>query len=132
MPKQRTKEENRIYQLERYHRLRIESISQLGGRCVICGTTDTLEFHHINPEEKSFTIGDLWSIGRDKIQEELKKCELRCSKHHKEVHQASHGTLGYYRHQKCRCDLCRDANRVYHLQLRKLKRDRQVAQGIGF
>lgn len=30
----------------------------LGGVCVVCGTTDGLDFHHVDPSTKSFTIGN--------------------------------------------------------------------------
>ena len=113
MPKPRSKEENRIYSLERYHKLRKAAIQKLGGICVGCGTTDGLEFHHKDPTIKSFGVGEFWSISKAKLTAELEKCELRCSKHHKEFHASKHGTVGCYRHQKCRCDLCLAANRKY-------------------
>lgn len=59
-----------------------------GGRCVRCGYNTcikALEFHHINPAQKDFTI----SNDHFKLQEaieESKKCILICSNCHKELH----------------------------------------------
>jgi 5-methylcytosine-specific restriction endonuclease McrA len=37
------------YMKERYERRRSEAVASLGGKCVVCGTTDRLELDHINP-----------------------------------------------------------------------------------
>lgn len=62
----------------------------LGGKCIKCGETHhkLLEFHHLDPKEKEFTIGTMcnshqpWSI----IELELKKCVLLCCKCHRLEH----------------------------------------------
>lgn len=59
-----------------------------GGKCVRCGydkCITALEFHHIDPSKKDFTI----SNGNFKLQDaikESKKCILLCSNCHKEFH----------------------------------------------
>ena len=59
-----------------------------GGKCIKCGynkCTQALEFHHIDPSKKDFTI----SNGNFKLQEavkEIKKCILLCSNCHREFH----------------------------------------------
>lgn len=59
-----------------------------GGKCVRCGYNKclkALEFHHIDPSKKDFTI----SNDHFKLQEaveEIKKCILICSNCHKELH----------------------------------------------
>lgn len=61
---------------------------QRGGKCERCGY-DTylgaLDFHHVNPTEKDFTIGN-----RDykliECVEESKKCILICANCHREIH----------------------------------------------
>lgn len=59
-----------------------------GGKCERCGY-DTylgaLEFHHVNPSEKDFTVGDRDFKLKDCI-EESKKCVMICSNCHREVH----------------------------------------------
>jgi len=45
-----------------------------------------LEFHHINPEEKEFTIGGKnYSIER--MKKEVDKCVLVCGNCHSEIHE---------------------------------------------
>jgi len=66
-------------------------ISILGGKCCICGYSrcrNSLTFHHINPKEKTETIGRLLSKIRPwkRIVEELKKCVLVCTNCHAEIH----------------------------------------------
>ena len=66
-------------------------VDAMGGKCAICGynnCTDALEFHHLDATEKEMGFGAVrgnptsWS----KIVEELKKCVLLCSNHHREIH----------------------------------------------
>jgi hypothetical protein len=48
-----------------------------------------LDFHHIDPKNKLFTIG-LEALSRklsiSKIEEEIKKCEILCSNCHRKLH----------------------------------------------
>lgn len=76
----------RQYMLKRYHNRRASAIHKLGGKCVVCGTTENLELDHINPLDKSFAIGRLWSVKQSRYDEELSKCQLLCADHHKEKH----------------------------------------------
>lgn len=57
----------------------------------MCGydkNISALEFHHTNPEEKSFQLDSrhLSNTSMGKILEESKKCILVCSNCHKEIH----------------------------------------------
>ena len=63
----------------------------LGGRCCLCGFnsfTEALEFHHVNPKEKSFGIGASNAITKslEAQLEELKKCILVCANCHRGIH----------------------------------------------
>ena len=57
-------------------------------QCAKCGETRTylLDFHHINPEEKEFTIGVLKRGAKEKLQEEIDKCICLCANCHREFH----------------------------------------------
>ena len=61
---------------------------KLGGKCVgynkVCGSTKKLEFDHIEPENKSFSIGQCLSKPLDLLLEESEKCQLLCYKCHYE------------------------------------------------
>lgn len=59
-----------------------------GGKCIRCGYNKclkALEFHHLNPSQKDFTISnDHFKLSE--AVEESKKCILLCSNCHKELH----------------------------------------------
>lgn len=67
-------------------------ISCMGNKCQIesCGYENIcgLDFHHINPNEKDFSISKIkttpksWSV----FESELKKCILLCCRCHRELH----------------------------------------------
>ncbi len=62
-----------------------------GGECCDCGykrNISALEFHHLNPQEKSFGI-DLRKCSCakwERLVEEVKKCVLICANCHRERH----------------------------------------------
>ena len=59
-----------------------------GGKCTRCGydkCMKALEFHHIDPQKKDFTISNDHFKLKDAV-EESKKCILICSNCHKELH----------------------------------------------
>lgn len=59
-----------------------------GGKCVRCGYNTcikALEFHHIDPTQKDFTISNDHFKLKEAV-EESKKCILICSNCHKELH----------------------------------------------
>lgn len=63
----------------------------MGGCCNNCGynkCSAALVLHHINPEEKDFSISGLRASPKNigSIIEELKKCVLLCSNCHAEAH----------------------------------------------
>lgn len=72
------------YMLARYHTRRNEAIHKFGGKCVKCGSVDNLEFDHINPADKLFTIGQMWSLNNTVYVTELNKCQLLCTSCHLE------------------------------------------------
>ena len=61
----------------------------MGGCCQYCGYKDSfyaLEFHHINPSIKKYTITDYLLKPLNEQLEELKKCVLLCSNCHRAYH----------------------------------------------
>jgi 5-methylcytosine-specific restriction endonuclease McrA len=62
-------------------------IDKMGGQCVSCGTTDNLEFDHINPLDKSLNITHKLTLKNayqlEEVLEELNKCQLLCEQCHK-------------------------------------------------
>ena len=57
--------------------------------CVRCKISDVrvLDFHHVNGQNKSFTLGYFRrSVGFDRIEQEVKKCEVLCANCHRIFH----------------------------------------------
>lgn len=74
------------------HRLKVKqlSISYKGNKCQICGynkCNSALEFHHLNPNEKEFAIGQTgYRHSWESLKTELDKCILVCANCHREIH----------------------------------------------
>jgi 5-methylcytosine-specific restriction endonuclease McrA len=65
-----------------------EAVKYLGGKCQKCGydkSVTAMQFHHRNPDEKSFTISGNHSRAWTKTLAELDKCDLLCANCHHEV-----------------------------------------------
>lgn len=70
---------------------KIRMVEAMGGKCQICNYNKcyrSLDFHHLNPEEKDFNFGKVMAEPKawTKIVNELKKCILLCKNCHMEVH----------------------------------------------
>lgn len=71
------------YMKDRYTRRRNEWLVKLGGACVECGTVEQLEFDHIDPRTKEYSIAKILSGGSEaKVAAEMAKCQLLCHEHH--------------------------------------------------
>ena len=69
-------------------RRKIKAVEYKGGKCELCNydkNISALEFHHLNPEEKDFTISG-YKCGWEVLKKELDKCILVCSNCHREIH----------------------------------------------
>jgi hypothetical protein len=108
---------------------RAQLIELLGGKCVRCGSTDALEFDHIDPETKVFAVGSDMSRAWDKLVEEALKCQLLCRECHvaKGIEDRPEPAHSYYRYwyHGCRCATCKAAN------ARKSARQRERKLGKG-
>ena len=74
--------------VRRRARVRAALIAEAGGRCAICGYDShpaALQFHHVDPATKIFTVrdGDTRSLAR--MREESSKCVLLCANCHAQV-----------------------------------------------
>lgn len=69
---------------------RITLVDIMGGQCLLCGFNtfpEALEFHHINPEEKSFQLsGSTLSRSLKSQIQEIQKCVLLCANCHRGIH----------------------------------------------
>lgn len=70
-------------------RKKIELVEYKGGCCVKCGynkSVNVLQFHHLDPSEKDFTIGGK-SFSFERLKAEVDKCILVCANCHIEIHE---------------------------------------------
>ena len=74
---------------KRRRALKQKAIDYKGGKCVCCGYdkhAGVLDFHHVNPAEKEFSIGARgYTRSWEKIKQELHKCILVCANCHREI-----------------------------------------------
>jgi 5-methylcytosine-specific restriction endonuclease McrA len=76
---QEQKERVKLKERERRQLMRESALEELGGKCVICGTTENLEFNHIDPSTKEREVSTKCGL---RHKEHL-KCELMCKEHHR-------------------------------------------------
>ena len=70
-------------------RTKIKLVEYKGGCCQVCEynkSIGALEFHHVDPNEKDFTISAK-SYAFERLKKEVDKCVLLCSNCHIEVHE---------------------------------------------
>ena len=123
--------ERSAYWLDRYHARMQEGRDFLGNMCAACGETQGLEFDHIDPAQKSFTLTVEWSRAKEIWWAELQKCQLLCEACHLEKtvleqRTTKHGTWGMYTNRKCRCDTCRRFVSEYHKALKERKKNKSL------
>lgn len=88
----RNKSEETIVRKSYRKRIKEKAVLYKGGKCFICGydkCNQAMDFHHLNPKEKEFTIsGGTRSFKNIKI--EIDKCILVCRNCHSEIHAGLH------------------------------------------
>jgi hypothetical protein len=75
--------------LEGQRELKQKCVDYLGGKCNICGYDKyigALDFHHVDPDEKEFSISGAKRLLFENLKDELDKCILVCSNCHREIH----------------------------------------------
>ncbi len=110
----------REYQKKKYVERKDMYLSKLGGKCVVCSTTESLEFDHIDATTKSFTFTTkIASLSIEKLDAEAKKLQLLCNKCHGEKTAASSddGSVGHgggnSGKRNCPCALCKAKKAEY-------------------
>ena len=76
------------YGADRRRQIKEQAVAYLGGKCTDCGLVDhavVYDFHHLDPEQKDFSIGKNARVFTS-IQAELDKCILLCSNCHRKRH----------------------------------------------
>lgn len=119
-----------------YEEIKAKMHALLGGKCVVCGSTEDLEIDHIRRRYKKQEVTSMFLMCTDaQILKELKKCQLLCHTHHMEktIRERGqqlvkgkdvHGSISSYRY--CRCPLCTKVHSEYCLKWKredKLRRE---------
>ena len=106
----------RLYMKRRFDERKALALRLLGRKCVRCGSTEKLQFDHIDRSKKFHGLTEMYGHSESRFMEELRKCQLLCAGCHYEKTLEdlggssafrTHGTLSSYR--VCRCDLCKKA-----------------------
>lgn len=74
---------------ERRRELKRKAVEYKGGKCECCSYDKciaALEFHHLDPNQKDFGIGNGNTKGWESIKTELDKCIMVCANCHREIH----------------------------------------------
>lgn len=97
--KRRGKENSSVYckkctteqTLERTRKFKYKMVEYKGGCCSRCGykkSISALEFHHLDPSKKDFTLShSRCTKFDDRIKNELDKCIMVCANCHREIHE---------------------------------------------
>lgn len=76
---------NRLKDIKTKHQEYKQSVG-----CIVCGENElcTLDFHHLNPEDKEYNIGTMIVRGMswENILLEIEKCIVLCSNCHRKLH----------------------------------------------
>ena len=71
--------------IDKLNKLKLER----GGCCELCGYNKylgALQWHHLDPTIKEYSIGKRRGLKEETLKEELDKCQLLCANCHAEVH----------------------------------------------
>lgn len=78
------------YDYNKRHRIKSLLVEYKGSKCVMCGYNkclNALEFHHINPIDKSFALNTAnYNKSLKHLKKEADKCILLCANCHREIH----------------------------------------------
>lgn len=125
------------YHREYYYQRRARLIAYLGDSCARCESTDSLEFDHIDPDEKSFNISSNMTLSNEGVRAELGKCQLLCNPCHRrktagENSGWTHGTFYGWMKKKCTCEECGAARGAfYQSRNQRLREERARAVERG-
>lgn len=73
--------------------------------CIICGESEPvcIDWHHLDPDTKSFTIGANFNKAKNLILEEIQKCVCLCANCHRKVHNGKLKLEDYINNESSPC-----------------------------
>jgi hypothetical protein len=90
----RNRKQRYNYRTKRLHQIKIDLIVQAGSQCVACGfefdgdCLSVFDFHHRDPNFKELSLNQnsFNKVSKDKLYDEVKKCDLLCANCHRQLH----------------------------------------------
>ena len=126
----------REYHRRYYYKRRQKLIDILGDRCEWCGTSDNLQFDHVDPDLKEFDISENLTASNGRVRRELAKCQLLCRDCHMEKTRCEqleigfrHATMYAWMKRRCPCELCQVAKREWYDERNAKRRTVDGARG---
>lgn len=120
---------------KRYRQLKmkLKAIAYKGGKCEKCGYNkdiNALDFHHIEPSEKEFTISAHFTKPWEKLKKEIDKCSLLCANCHREEHtkQSKHYTIEEYEKWIHHISEEESKKRISTRKIKQLEKEQKVAK----
>jgi hypothetical protein len=82
------KKPNRKQTCANYYKRKQEFVNSLKTPCVKCGEPEKacIDFHHLDPSTKDFTIGKATFSNKERLRKEVEKCVCLCANCHRKVH----------------------------------------------
>ena len=77
LPENKERQRERLQNRKKLHKQKC--LERLGSKCVRCGTTEKLEFDHIDKSTKEYQITSRLSCSLERLFEEVDKCQLLCN-----------------------------------------------------
>ena len=78
----RNRQQRNEYSKIKRREQRLRMIEHLGGKCVGCGTTEELQFDHIDRKDKRYSVTRKLGLSDEKLLPEVNKCQLLCKQCH--------------------------------------------------
>ena len=112
------------YDALRYQRRKTELLDILVTTCVQCGSDSNIEFDHIDPSTKEFSVMLRWTSPLSVLLPEIEKCQPLCATCHKEKSSrdgsVDHGS-GRSGKRNCKCGPCRLKKNAYMREWKRAK-----------
>lgn len=82
-----SEEYRKSWQLAQEEKKQVLLTARLGG-CIVCGEKDPacLDFHHRDPSQKEGHIGEFRRFGKQRLLDEIAKCDVLCANCHRKHH----------------------------------------------
>lgn len=131
-PEEVTKEYRRRYSLAAYHRKREALVQELGGKCSVCESKESLVFVKNKDSPVDFVVNKLTTMSEEKREHVLPYVTLMCEHHANEVlynkGRLTHGTYWSSYKVKCPCDECEEYRANRSLERREERRAKKTSQ----